>query len=233
MKSLLLLSLFCALSWAHALDETSILGTPLLGDPEITLTGNNTTAPLTPSTADETALIGTALELPTMRETLTIIETSDDLIGSDDVIEERYGKMLQDFSATLESYDPSNERPPHSRLADQIFSTKIGFVLEILLTWFAIRIALKASGFRRRPAQVLSICGILALVSAIISYFLQMGPFNPVRIALTFIVLTILIREITDAREWATAAKIAAITRIIYLIIIGLAFLGLDLATNL
>ena len=56
-----------------------------------------------------------------------------------------------------------------------------------------------------------------------------MGPLSPIRSVAGLIVLILLIRPLTDVREWATAIKIAVIARLVSIAVLWLAMIGLSM----
>ncbi len=66
----------------------------------------------------------------------------------------------------------------------------------------------------------------MAASGAIFSWFFGGDPFSLIRISLSFFVLLLSIRQVTDVREWSTAIGIAIASRIISILVMWLLFAG-------
>ena len=117
-----------------------------------------------------------------------------------------------------------HDRSPGSRIQ----KIAITFGIELVVTLIVLSIAFQISGFPIIFRQILLLSMAVAMVGVIIDLLLSSNPLNPIRTAAGLIVLLLLIRQLTDVREWATAIKIALVARIISFAMIWLLILGLS-----
>jgi hypothetical protein len=160
---------------------------------------------------------------------LTITESAGDLKRESGEGTETYdyGKVTQDFEAALKEYESAGKKTPAEAKREHIAGVLIGFILEVLITLFVLKIAFQVCGFPVFWHQIILLSLAIGLAGAMLEYVLHAGLLNPVRIGLSFILLLILIRQMTDVREWATAIKIALTARLISIVVLWLCLAGL------
>jgi hypothetical protein len=222
--SLAILTLLCLLQGASA-------QTPGAVDDELGLLTKddaNLTEPTDSDRAsDTTPLIEDELGLPVMRDQLTITESSQELAASQEEISESYVKMMQDIASTLENYEASKGSAQNAQARNPLLHILIGFIIEVIVTLIVLKIAFQLCGFPSLFRQIIPLSLSVAVVGAFVGIVLHVGLFNPIRIGLSFIILLILIRAITDVREWATAIQIALTARLVSIGMMWLAFAGM------
>ncbi len=177
----------------------------------------------------------TKIEIPVTRNDMTITESYQ--IG--ELTAENIGanydldKISNTLSEALENDAASHSASGQADARIHLRNVLIGFILEIILTIIVLQIAFSLSGFPFLFYQIALLGLAVALAGAALEYFLLIGLFNPIRIGLSFIILLILIRQLTDVREWATAIRIAILARIISLGLMWVAFAGVMVAFGL
>lgn len=179
------------------------------------------------SDADATPLIEGTLGLPVMRDQQTITESSRGVpLGVED-IDSSYGKMMQDFAATLErdgtGVNVEKRAPKRNKLLDIL----VGFIIEFVVTMIVLKIAFLIGEFRYRFAQITPICLTVAFVGALLHFVLDLGLFHPIQIGLSFVIMLFMIRIMTEAHEWATALQVTFVARLVSIGMIWLAFTGM------
>ncbi|MGB0743024.1 MAG: hypothetical protein ACPGSB_00725 [Opitutales bacterium] len=103
------------------------------------------------------------------------------------------------------------------------------FGIEILVVLLVLSIAFQVSGFPCLFRQLFLLSLVVALAGTALDILLGTDPMNPIRSALGFAILMVLIRQLTDVQEWITAIKIAFIARIVSFVIIWVLMLGLSM----
>lgn len=178
-------------------------------------------------------------------------EADDPLIKAEEIVQQREGRTIGasvqpksvDLSGMSESYESSNtlesleaainaeqatidpaNAGPQRNLLQKIAIT---FGIEIVVTFVILSIAFQISGFPSVFRQILVLSLAVALAGALLDTLLRMDPLNPIRSAAGLLILILLIRPLTDVREWATAIKIAIIARLVSIAVIWLAMIGL------
>jgi hypothetical protein len=189
---------------------------------------SSTTGNLTdrPSTDAEPFIEGT-LDLPVMRDQLTITESAQDLsiVGKD--IDATYGKMMQDFAATLENYDAGATDRNESRKPNKLLSILIGFAVETIITLMVLKITFQLGEHRARLQQILPISLAIATVGALLNFIGDIGLFHPIQIGLSFFLLLMMIRLTTDVHEWAAALQVTFASRLASLGMLWLTYTGM------
>jgi hypothetical protein len=132
-----------------------------------------------------------------------------------------------DLNSAIDQYENAHDSSTTPTQAEQLRDVLIGFILEIVLTCAVLQLAFNLTGFPCLLHQIGLLSLTVALVGAGVQYTLSIGLFNPIRIGLSFILLLLLIRQLTDVREWATAIRIALLARFISLALMWLSFAGL------
>ena len=169
-------------------------------------------------------LMDTDLELSPTWNPRTIIQSSQALATPAEAISERYRKMISAAGSTLQNDGNNQEDSQQTLTQNPLLDLLITVIIEAAITLIVLHIAFQISGFPRLARQIIPLSLALALVGALLDTVLQMGLFNPIRIGLSFIILPMLIRVMTDVREWATAIKIGLTARLISIGIMWLAF---------
>lgn len=184
-------------------------------------------------------------------------ESDDPLVKAEDIIQKREEKTIGatvknekiDFSGIADSYAGSktieslqaelNSGNTLSSLdetkapGNRIQQIGIAFGIEMLVTLLVLSIAFQVSGFPNLFRQLLLLSLAVALVGAVLDTVIAVGPLNPIRSGIGFIILLLLIRQITDVREWTTAIKIALLARLVSMAIIWLAMIGVSMLFSL
>jgi hypothetical protein len=101
--------------------------------------------------------------------------------------------------------------------------TLIEFIIELTIPFIVLKVAFQFSDYRFQPQQILTICLIVAAVGAILFGTLQLGVFNPARIGISFMIMLVLLRVITQVHDLGTALQMTLIARLISL---GIGWLG-------
>ncbi|CAA6692795.1 MULTISPECIES: hypothetical protein [unclassified Lentimonas] len=201
-----------------------------------TMTGESATElDLTSSTAprEVSPFSEGTLDLPVMRERLTITESSQNrpLLGKD--IDETYVQMMQDFAATHEDNKVSPSAQIKEPELDQLLSTLIVFFVEAIITLIVLKITFRLGEHRARLKHILPISLVIATVGALLQLLFDLSPFNPIQVSLSSILLLMLIRLATNVHEWAAALQITIATRLISLGVMWLTFTSIILLLGL
>tara|TARA_B110000285_G_scaffold214597_1_gene260133 strand:- start:1807 stop:2538 length:732 start_codon:yes stop_codon:yes gene_type:complete len=178
--------------------------------------------------AGTTLFIGNTIELPLMRDRLTITESAQD--SSDDIkdLDVIYGKKMQEFAAALDDNTAGFSISKRSQKRHLLFNILIGFIIEVVITLMVLKITFLVGEFRYRFSQVLPISLAVAFVGAFLHITLGISLLNPMQIALSSLILLMLIRFITEAHEWAVALQITFVARLVTIGLIWLAFTGMS-----
>ncbi|MGJ8650719.1 MAG: hypothetical protein ACSHX4_10200 [Opitutaceae bacterium] len=168
------------------------------------------------------------VDLPVMRSVQTIGETTLNEDTSMESLEEgyKYSQMADELEHSINRYDSEPDNVPESE-NERLINILIGFIIEVVITLIVLKIAFSMSGFPALWRQLVLLSMAVALGGAIVDYIIHAGIFSPVRNGLSFILLLLLIRQMTDVREWATAIKIAITARLVSIAVMWLAFAGL------
>jgi hypothetical protein len=176
-----------------------------------------TVAPTPEPRIEEGSLLDTEVIQPEKDLTITAsfqLEEQDlSKIGEN--YESNHAAALKRMEKELQSEAALMDREQSSTLADRLVMIGISFGIEVVVTWIVLSIAFSLSGFPSVIRQLVLLSLAVAVVGALLDFVLQAGLLNPVRSGAGFLVLLILIRQVTDVREWATAIKIAILARII------------------
>ena len=194
---------------------------------EVSLAESVATSPTTSKATGATPLIEDTLGLPIMRDQLTITESSQDLAINAEDIDSSYGKMMQDFAATLEDYETGARRSDATRELNPLIAALIGFIVEIVITLLVLKVAFQFSDYRFRFRQILPLCIAVAVVGSLLGVTLDIGLFNPARIGLSFIIMLVLLRMMTEVHEWATVIQMALTARLVSLGMTWLVLMGM------
>lgn len=179
------------------------------------------------SDADATPLIEGTLGLPVMRDQQTITESSrGGPLGVED-IDSSYGKMMQDFAATLESDGTGTNLAKRAPKRNKLLDILVGFIIEFVVTMIVLKIAFLIGEFRYRFAQITPICLTVAFVGALLHYVLDLGLLHPIQIGLSFVIMLFMIRIMTEAHDWAAALQVTFVARLVSIGMIWLAFTGM------
>ncbi len=179
------------------------------------------------STSAATPLIEGTLDLPIMRDQLTITESSQEgPLGVED-IHSSYTKMIQGFAATLEDDGTGANVEKRASKRHKLLDILVGFVIEVVVTLIVLKIAFLIGEFRYRFAQIAPICLVIAFVGALLNFILNLGLFHPIQIGLSFVIMLFMVRIMTDAHEWAAALQVTFVARLVTTGIIWLAFAGM------
>lgn len=169
------------------------------------------------------------VDLPDMRSVQTIGEITLNEDTSIESIAENgyeYSQMADELEQSINHYESKSDRAPQTE-SERLIHILIGFIIEVVITLIVLKIAFSMSGFPALWRQLILLSMAVALGGAMVDYILHAGIYNPVRNGLSFILMLLLIRQMTDVREWATAIKIAITARLVSIAVMWLAFAGL------
>ena len=180
-----------------------------------------------------TPLIKDKLDLPLMRDQLTSTESSQNhsIIQKD--TDSDYVQGMQDLAQTLNPYDARIQRQSRTATVNLGLITLIEFIIELTIPFIVLKVAFQFSDYRFQPQQILTICLIVAAVGAILFGTLQLGVFNPARIGISFMIMLVLLRVITQVHDLSTALQMTLIARLISLGIGWLVLYGMSLLLGL
>lgn len=169
------------------------------------------------------------VELPAMRTEQTIGEST---LNEDNTIEDiaengyEYSQMANDLEQSIDHYESQHDNVPQTE-KERLTHILIGFIIEVVITLIVLKIAFSLTGFPVLLRQLILLSLAVALGGAMVDYVIHAGIYNPVRNGLSFILMLLLIRQMTDVREWSTAITIAITARIVSIIVMWLAFAGI------
>lgn len=168
------------------------------------------------------------LQIPIARKDMTITESiqHEGLTAEDIGQNYSFRTISKDLSQALEEYDRTQSSSQADTARDHIRNVLIGLILELIITLIVLQIAFSLSGFPFLFHQIALLALAVAIPGALLEYFLSVGLLNPIRMGLGFILLLLLIRPLSDIRDWATAIRIALLARLISIGIMWLAFAG-------
>lgn len=179
------------------------------------------------------ALIKDTLALPLMRDQLTITESSQNLSVIQNDTDSDYVQGMQDLARTLDPYDARMQRQNRTATIHFGLIALIEFIIELSIPFIVLKVAFQFSGYRFQPQQILTICLIGAAVGAILFGTLELGVFNPARIGISFMIMLVLLRIITQVHDLGTALQMTLIARLISLGIGWLISYGMSLLLGL
>jgi hypothetical protein len=140
---------------------------------------------------------------------------------------------MQDLAQTLNPYDARIQRQSRTATVNLGLITLIEFIIELTIPFIVLKVAFQFSDYRFQPQQILTICLIVAAVGAILFGTLQLGVFNPARIGISFMIMLVLLRVITQVHDLSTALQMTLIARLISLGIGWLVLYGMSLLLGL
>lgn len=151
-----------------------------------------------------------------------------------------YTSMTQNNTKSLQNLeDAINAGEADQLLSEEeevsssaLMSIGVSFAVELVVTLIVLSIAFQISGFPSIFRQILLLSLSVALVGAVFDTILELGPLNPIRSVAGFVILMVLIRQLTDVREWATAIKIAILARVVSIVMVWLLMLGATMLLN-
>ena len=179
------------------------------------------------------ALIKDTLDLPLMRDQLTITESSQNLSIIQDDTDSDYVQGMQDLARNLDSYDARMQQQSRSATINLALIALIEFIIELAIPFIVLKVAFQFSDYRFQPQQILTICLIVAAVGAILFGTLELGVFNPARIGISFMIMLVLLRVMTQVHDLGTALQMTLIARLISLCIGWLGSYGMSLLLRL
>jgi len=176
-----------------------------------------------------TALLAMGLYAQPLQQDMTITESSGSnlLLADESPQSYQFGEISEAMATAIQHDEVSQHTAQQIDARNHIRDVLIGFILEIILTILVLQIAFSLSGFPCLFRQIALLSMAVALVGAALEYLLFISLFNPIRIGLSFIILLLLIRQMTDVREWVTAIRIALLARLISLGLMWASFAGL------
>jgi len=190
-------------------------------------------ADATPLEEPPTALIEDKLDLPLMRDQLTITESYQNHSILQNDTDSDYVQGMQDLAWTLDPYDARMQRQSRTATVNLGLIALIEFIIELSIPFIVLKVAFQFSDYRFQPQQILTICLIVAAVGAILFGTLQLGVFNPARIGISFMIMLVLLRVITQVHDLSTALQMTLIARLIFLGIGWLVLYGMNLLLGL
>lgn len=186
---------------------------------------------------------------PTKTTSVDKAESDEPLVNAEEIVQQRerrtIGASVQankaDSSGMSQNYGSDNgleslEAAINGEAGSQknlLQSIAIAFGIEMIVTFVVLSIAFQIVGFPSVLRQLLVLSLAVALTGALVDTLLRLGPLNPVRAALGFVILALLIRPLTEVREWATAIKIAVIARLVSIAMLWLAMIGLSMLVRI
>lgn len=170
------------------------------------------------------------LKLPLAKNNQTITESSETIERTtDDIISDyNFSKLSKNISEEL---DPlSNRHQTHERTEGErlLLDTIIGFIIEAALTCIVLIIVSALFGVTEATSRIAACSLIVALIGAALGFALRIDVLQPIRLILSFIILTPLIRFIVGIRRWPKVIQVSLITRVISLILMWIAYLGVS-----
>ncbi len=178
--------------------------------------------------AGTTHFIGNTLELPLMREQLTITESAEGSAVDVEGLDFIYGKKVQEFATALDDNAMEFSISKRSQQRHPLLEILIGFIIEVVITLVILKITFLVGEFRFCLSQVLPISLTVGFVGAFLHLTLGISLLNPMQIALSFLIMLMLIRFITEAHEWADALKITLVARLVTTCLFWLAATGMS-----
>jgi len=178
--------------------------------------------------AGTTHFIGNTLELPLMREQLTITESAEGSAVDVEGLDFIYGKNVQEFATALDDNAMEFSISKRSQQRHPLLEILIGFIIEVVITLVILKITFLVGEFRFCLSQVLPISLTVGFVGAFLHLTLGISLLNPMQIALSFLIMLMLIRFITEAHEWADALKITLVARLVTTCLFWLAATGMS-----
>ena len=178
--------------------------------------------------AGTTHFIGNTLELPLMREQLTITESAEGSAVDVEGLDFIYGKKVQEFATALDDNAMEFSISKRSQQRHPLLEILIGFIIEVVITLVILKITFLVGEFRFCLSQVLPISLTVGFVGAFLHLTLGISLLNPMQIALSFLIMLLLIRFITEAHEWADALKITLVARLVTTCLFWLAATGMS-----
>ena len=178
--------------------------------------------------AGTTLFIGNTIELPLMREQLTITESAEGSAVDVEGLDFIYGKKVQEFATALDDNAMEFSISKRSQQRHPLLEILIGFIIEVVITLVILKITFLVGEFRFCLSQVLPISLTVGFVGAFLHLTLGISLLNPMQIALSFLIMLMLIRFITEAHEWADALKITLVARLVTTCLFWLAATGMS-----
>ena len=178
--------------------------------------------------AGTTHFIGNTLELPLMREQLTITESAEGSAVDVEGLDFIYGKKVQEFATALDDNAMEFSISKRSQQRHPLLEILIGFIIEVVITLVILKITFLVGEFRFCLSQVLPISFTVGFVGAFLHLTLGISLLNPMQIALSFLIMLMLIRFMTEAHEWADALKITLVARLVTTCLFWLAATGMS-----
>ena len=178
--------------------------------------------------AGTTHFIGNTLELPLMREQLTITESAEGSAVDVEGLDFIYGKKVQEFATALDDNAMEFSISKRSQQRHPLLEILIGFIIEVVITLVILKITFLVGEFCFCLSQVLPISLTVGFVGAFLHLTLGISLLNPMQIALSFLIMLMLIRFITEAHEWADALKITLVARLVTTCLFWLAATGMS-----
>jgi hypothetical protein len=167
--------------------------------------------------------------LPSINEDQTITQSAQQYTTtlSEQFAEDYdYTKISSELEDSIKDYEAESRRNNAPTELERLTSILIAFSIEVVITLIVLKIAFQVCGFPALWRQLIPLSIAVALAGAMVSYVFHVGSLNPVSIGLSFILLLILIRQMTDVREWTTAIQIAVTARLVSIVLMWLAFAG-------
>jgi hypothetical protein len=163
-----------------------------------------------------------------MREQLTITESAEGSAVDVEGLDFIYGKKVQEFATALDDNAMEFSISKRSQQRHPLLEILIGFIIEVVITLVILKITFLVGEFRFCLSQVLPISLTVGFVGAFLHLTLGISLLNPMQIALSFLIMLMLIRFITEAHEWADALKITLVARLVTTCLFWLAATGMS-----
>ncbi len=204
----------------------SINDVPLPQSTQATTPSADTVTP--PADAVATAPI-LETELLVMRNDQTITESIQQAEAAANPVQElyNYSSVSKDLQKSIEAYESGSANHTPQTAQPLLVKILVGFIVEVLVMLIVLKIAFQLTGFPALWRQLVSLSLAVSLSGVVVAVLLKAGPLNPVGAGIGFILLLVLIRPMTDVREWATAIQIAITARIVSIILMWLSIAGI------
>ena len=138
-----------------------------------------------------------------------------------------YAKALEGLKEELENEQESFEQSLVPTAVERLQAVAIVFGAEVVITFIVLIIAFQIAGFPNVIGQLILLSLAVALAGGALDFAFGTDLLNPIRSALGFIILLVLIKQMTDVRNWVTAIKIAIIARVVSMALIWILMVGL------
>ncbi|HAV11977.1 MAG TPA: hypothetical protein DCX06_00565 [Opitutae bacterium] len=171
-----------------------------------------------PLAAGNQPILGTEPAIEPLRETPNISETmeptGDTLLGSD------YEQAQEGLDYTYQDYDDDayyDVEPPTPQ--ERALAIILTFIFETIVVFIVLKLAFHFTGFPALWRQLVLLSLTVAFASTVINIILPAEFSGLIDDGLGFFILMIMVRQLTDVREWTTAISIAVAATVVKFIL--------------